>query len=394
MAHQLIIDAVEVIPLDIVPERKRRMSTGAYAYGGKGAWIGRPVLMGIQAGGITGWGEVRANNPFVGETAASMFSNVRDFYGPLLIGRNALDIDALWFLCQSRLPGNPATMSLLDMALHDLVGKALGVPVHALLGGACKSEIPLEWSISLDEERVMIDEAIDMVDRFGVPYVSIKVGPDARMDEDLRVARAIHKELNGRSALGADANTSYNTADAIGFANRLGDEALAYFEQPVRVLTEMAQVRNRVSVPVMADESVYSTADALQIVQMGAADVLALKFYKCGSLRRSREIAAIAHAAGLRANCAGVASCSYIEAVAAAHLCASIPNHAFGAEFMMGLPSIWEDPIVANRPIDVKNGVCNVPRDSGLGVEIDRKAVNRHALATLVIGANGARNVQ
>lgn len=386
MTDILPIDAVEVIPVDIVPERKRRMSTGAYAYGDGTSWVGRPVLVAVRAGGLTGWGQVRANNPFVGETAASMVTNVRDFYGPLLIGRNVFEIDRLWHDCQAKLPGNAATMSMLDMAFHDLVGKAVGLPVHALLGGAFRTEIPLEWSISLDDETVMVDEAARMVDTHAVAYVSMKVGPEARKDIDLRAARAIAREIEGRSRLGADANTAYDAASAIAFARRLGDEGLAYFEQPVRTLAEMARVRNSVDVPISADESVYTPADALQAVAAGAADVLALKFYKCGSLRRSREIAAIAEAAGLRANCAGVASCSYLEAITAAHLCASIPNHAFGAEFMMGLPAIWEDPIVANRPIDIRpGGVCNVPQGPGLGAEMDLEGIDRHALARIVV---------
>ena len=391
MKSALTIDAVEIIPLDIVPERVRKMSTGTLLYSGKGGWVGRPVLVGVAAGGFVGWGEVRPNNPFVGETAASMFSNVRDFYAPLLIGRDAMALDAIWYDMQRKLPGNPAALSAVDTALHDLVGQALGVPVHTLLGGACRSEIPLEWSVSLDDENVMVAEAVDMVEKHSIAYVSIKIGPSERFGTDVRVAKAIQRELAGRAALGADANTMYDTDTSIRFANALGDGGLAYLEQPVRLLSDLRRVRDRVTVPVMADEVVYTLTDAFQTACAGAADVLAVKAYKTGGLRRSREIAAIAQAAGLGMNCAGAASCSYIDAVASAHLCASVPNHAFGAEFMMGLPSIWEDPIVANRPMDVKNGVCNVPAGPGLGIEVDRKQLKKHALTHLVIDKNGAR---
>ena len=149
---QLKIDAIEVIGLDIVPSHRRAMSTGAYVYSGKGGWAGRPVMVGIRAGGITGWGEARPIAPFVGETAAGMFSNVRDYYAPRLVGRNAFEIEAALRACEGTLPNNPATLATIDMALHDLVGRALAVPVHSLLGGACRSEIPLEWSVSLADE--------------------------------------------------------------------------------------------------------------------------------------------------------------------------------------------------------------------------------------------------
>lgn len=392
---RLKIEAVEVIGLDIVPAHRRRMSTGAYVYSDKGGWAGRPVMVGIRAGGITGWGEARPINPFVGETAAGMFGNLRDFYAPLLIGRDAMQIEAAIRACEGRLPGNPATLATIDMALHDLVGRALGVPVHTLLGGACRSEIPLEWSVSLDDEKVMVAEALSAVERYGVKYVCIKIGPLERKDVDIRVAEAIKKELGAGVELGVDANTCYDVPNAVRFANRFADSGLAYFEQPVprAALADMRRIRDRVTVPLMADESVYTADDAMRVIAHGAADVLAVKWYKCGGLRRCREIAVIAEAGGLQANCAGTANGSYIEAIAAAHLCSTIPNHAFGAEFILGLPSVNAHPIISNRPIDARDGFCNLPPGPGFGFEVDRKAIARHALAHLVIDAGGCRHV-
>jgi muconate cycloisomerase len=392
-AAALKIEAVEIVGLDIVPKRKRRMSTGAYVYSDKGGWAGRPVLVGIRAGGLTGWGEVRPINPFVGETAAAMFANLRDFYAPIMIGRNAMEIEALSRDLERRLPDNPAALATLDMALHDLVGQALGVPVHALLGGACKDRIALEWSVSLDKEKTMVSEAVAAVEKYDLQYVCIKVGPLDRIETDTRVARAIQKELGTGIGLGMDANTAFDSLSAIRFANRVAGEGLAYFEQPVgrRALADMRRVRDRVTVPIMADESVFTLDDAMRIVTLGAADVLAIKFYKCGGLRRCRDIAVVAEAGGIRANCAGTANGSYIEAIAAAHLCAAIPNHAFGAEFIFGLPSFDEDPLIVGRPIDVKNGYCNVPTAPGFGFTIDRKVVRKHALAHLVVDKAGTR---
>src|SRR3972149_6822862 len=220
MSAALHIDAVEIVPLDIMPKRTPRIATGVYTYSEKGGWAGRPVLVGVRAGGLVGWGEVRPVNPFVGETAASIFSNLRDFYAPLLLGRNPMEIDGLWHELNRKLPNNPAALATLAMALHDLVGKALGVPVHTLLGGACKTDIPLEWSVNLDDEKTMVAEAVEIFEKYRAPYISIKVGPLDRADVDCRVARAIQKELGPKVFLGADANTSYDTVTAIRFANQ------------------------------------------------------------------------------------------------------------------------------------------------------------------------------
>lgn len=394
-APRLKIEAVEIIGLDIVPAHRRRMSTGAYVYSEKGGWAGRPVMVGIRAGGITGWGEARPINPFVGETAAGMFSNLRDFYAPLLIGRDAMQIEAALRACERRLPNNPATLATIDMALHDLVGRALGVPVHALLGGACRNEIPLEWSVSLDDEKVMVSEAVSAVEKHAVKYVCIKIGPLDRKEVDIRVAEAIQKELGSKVRLGVDANTCYDVPNAVRFANRFTDAGLAYFEQPVpgTALVDMRRIRDRVTVPLMADESVYTLDDAMRVVAHGATDVLAVKWYKCGGLRRCRDIAVVAEAGGLQVNCAGTANGSYIEAIAAAHLCSTIPNHAFGAEFILGLPSVNEHPIIRNRPIDARDGFCNLPPGPGFGFEVDRKAIAKYALGHLVVDADGYRQV-
>ena len=94
----------------------------------------------------------------------------------------------------------------------------------------------------------------------------------------------------------------------------------------------------------------------------------------------------MAEARNLRANCAGTANGSYIEAIAGATLCSAIPNHAFGAEFVMGLPAVEPDVIIKNRPIDVLDGYCNVPTGPGLGFEIDASEVKRHALDRATVG--------
>ena len=382
----LAIERIEIVPLDTVPPTKRRIPTGPHNFGGEGSWVGRAMLLGVSAGGVTGWGEVRPINPFVGETASAMFAALRDFYGPLVLGRNALGIESILRACENHLPANPAALSVLDMALHDLVGKALGVPAHVLLGGACRDRIPLEWSVGLADEATMAKEAQTVIEKHGVQYVCVKVGPVERLESDVKVLRAIRSAVGDGVYLGIDANTTYDAVSAVQLVERAG-VAITYFEQPVpaRSLRDMRWIRDRAKVSVMADESVYTASDARAIIESEAADVLGMKLYKCGGMRRSREIAVVADAGGIRVNCAGTANGSYIEAIAGAHLCASLPNHAFGAEFMMGLPAVAIDEMITNRPIDVRDGYCNIPQGPGLGFDIDESFVKRRQLAREVL---------
>jgi len=391
-AKNLKIEQLEIIALDTVPPTKRLIPTGPHNFGGPGSWVGRPILLGISAGGVTGWGEVRPINPFVGETMAAMFASLRDFYGPLILGRNALQIESLLRACELLLPANPAALAVIDMALHDLIGRALGVPVHALLGGACRDSIELEWSVGLADEKTMAKEAVTAVEKFGVEYVCVKVGPAVNLKSDIKVLKAIRKAVGKSVYLGIDANTTYDVINAVQLVER-ADVDITYFEQPVPQdsLHQMRQIRDRSGVAVLADESVYSAADAQRVIEAEAADVLGTKFYKCGGLRRSREIAVIANAAGLRVNAAGTANGSYIEALAGAHLAASMPNHAFGAEFTMGLPAVWVDEMITSRPADIKNGRCTIPQAPGLGIELNHQFVKQRTLAREVLRAPAAK---
>ena len=157
---------------------------------------------------------------------------------------------------------------------------------------------------------------------------------------------------------------------------------ISYFEQPVEGwdLAALKRVRDHAGIPVMADEAVYAPQDAIKVVQAEAADVLGIKLYKSGGLWRGRQIALIAEAAGYDVNCAGTANGSHLEALAAAHLGASVPNHAFGAEFTMGLPQVAEDPIVPDPVMEIVGGECTVPTGPGLGGVVDDAAVKKHAI--------------
>ena len=378
----LPIDEIEVIPLDIVPRMKRRISTGPLLYGDKGSWIGRPILIRISAGGVSGWAEVRPVNPWVGETAASVFACLRDFYAPVAMGMNAVDIEAVLRACLRKLPGNLAALEAMDFALHDLVGRALNVPAHALLGGAQRDRIPLEWSVGLADRKSMIEEAAMAAQKHGIRYVCIKVGPEEQIDFDVEVVKEVRKAVGKDVHLGIDANMGYGPVLAVQLAERVREANLTYFEQPCRPenMDNLKWVYDRCGVSIVADESCYSPTDAAKLCSSGAADVMAVKFYKCGGLRRGRDIATIADAWNMRANVAGTANGSYLEAIAGATLAAAIPNHAFGAEFVMGLPAIDVDPVVKNRPIDVKDGYCNLPPGPGFGAEIDHAQVQKLAL--------------
>jgi L-alanine-DL-glutamate epimerase-like enolase superfamily enzyme len=377
----LVIDEVEVIPLDLLPQLRRLLPTGPIQYGETGM-VGRSVLVAVRAGGLTGWGQIRPVNPFQPDTASSAVAALQDYYGPLAVGRDAWHRAGLLRDMEKKLPPNPAALAMFDVALHDLLGKALGVPVHALLGGACKEEIPLEWSVGAGDEAQMIAEAEEVYGKYATPFICFKVGPADRHDANCRTLRAVRDALGPGVQLALDANGSLRAREAIRMGRALEEVAPAYFEQPVLGwdLVHLKRVREGIGFPVMADEAVYSPQDALKVIKAEAADVLGIKLYKCGGLWRGRQIALVAEAAGFDVNCAGTANGSHLEALAAAHLGAAVPNHAFGAEFTMGLPEVAEDPIAPGPVIPIANGHCPVPDRPGLGAEVDEAAIAKYAI--------------
>jgi muconate cycloisomerase len=387
-ADKLVIEEIEIIPLDLLPGLRRLLPTGPIQYGDTGL-VGRSVLVAVRAGGVTGWGQIRPVNPFQADTAASAIAALRDYYAPLALGRDAFHRAAILRDMERRLPPNSAAMAMFDVALHDLLGRALGLPVHALLGGACKETIPLEWSVGAGDEAQMIDEAETVYAKYQTPYICFKVGPADKHDANVHTLQAVREALGPDVALALDANGAFRAREAIDFANAVADLGIAYFEQPVLGwdLVHLKRVRERISFPVMADETVYSPQDAIKAIAADAADVFCIKLYKCGGLWRGRQIALIAEAAGYDVNCAGTANGSHLEALAAAHLGAATPNHAFGAEFTMGLPEVAPDPIAPDPVIPLCNGECPVPSGPGLGAVVDETAVDKHAIERIRLQA-------
>ena len=273
----LTIEEIEIIPLDTLPALRRTLPTGPIQYGEAGL-VGRSVLVAVRAGGTTGWGQIRPNNPFQADTASSAVAALRDYYGPLAIGRNAWRIAELLRDMERKLPPNPSALAMFDVALHDLLGRALGVPAHALLGGACKDRIPLEWSVGVGSVGQMVDEAERVYREWKTPYICFKVGPAPRIRDNIETLTQVRELLGDTVELALDANGSLAVREAIALADALRDVRIAYFEQPVPIsdLVGLKRIRDRIKAPVMADESVYSPQDAARVVREDCADVLGI----------------------------------------------------------------------------------------------------------------------
>ena len=387
------IERIEIFVTDLTTRLQRQRSTGAYDTGAPGALVGKPVLVKVFAEGVTGYGQIRPLAPHhsMPDTYATMISMIRDVCGSRLIGQRVFDVEGIHAMFDRIAPANYMARAVIDSALYDAMGKASGRPVYDLIGGLAQPLIPLEWSISMaDDRRKMVADAERALNEFGIKVLCMKAGHPKGWREDVANFVAIRKAVGPHVAFGMDPNTGWTVADTLAALAALKDDRVDYIEQPVKRydLKGMAAIRRAATgVPLMADEACGSVQDAAAIVAAEAADVLCIKLYKHGGITPARKIAAIAEAANLKINCGGLAVLSQLEAAAGAHFYASRPaEHVMPAgEFIFGLGVIGPDPLVPQTDFLVNDGHVRPPSGPGLGVTVDERALEACTLLKEVV---------
>jgi L-alanine-DL-glutamate epimerase-like enolase superfamily enzyme len=387
------IDRIEVVVTDLKQRLQRMRSTGSYDTGASGELLGKPILVKIFAEGVVGYGQIRPLAPHhsIPDTYASIITSIIEVYGPRMLGRSIFEIEQFHRMFDKRGPQNVNARALLDHALHDAQGKALGQPVYNLIGGLSQERLPLEWSISMakDVSQVVAD-AQRAVSEFGITVLCMKSGHPLGWREDVKNFIAIREAVGPDISLGMDPNTGWTVSETISVLHALKSHRLDYLEQPVDRydLKGMAAIRRAASgVPLMADEACGTLKEAHAIIAAEAADVLCIKLYKHGGITPARKIAALAEAANIKINCGGLAVLSQLEAAAGAHFYASRPAETVmpAGEFIFGLGVIGPDPLVGETDFTIRDGHVVPPSGPGLGVTVDENALERLTLRKEVL---------
>jgi len=327
--------------------------------------------------GATGIGEAQADIGFFGQTVEEIRAAVEDYLGPQLVGRDPFDREYLMHHIDYR--GNSCAKSGIDLALHDLMGKALGVPISALIGGRHKKRIPVAIEIAGGSPDDMANACVKYTKQ-GVRAFKPKIGGDP--DKDADRLRAIREAVGPGVSMRADANQGYTAKEAIRLC-RLAerhDVGLDLLEQPVQAwdLQGMASVRRSVDTLIEADESCYTIHDAMQIIRHEAADVLNIKIGKAGGLYNAKKITALAEAAGLQC-VLGTAFGTGIERAAKLHLAASTVKMVDAVEFTeIGMhSSLLAPPHDTLLSLPLEDGCLPVPDGPGCGVALDEEQVRK-----------------
>jgi muconate cycloisomerase len=260
-----------------------------------------------------------------------------------------------------------------EMALCDLKGRALGLPVHSLLGGKVKDDVTLNAWIGTVAPEQAAREALDWVAR-GFTTAKIKVSGAGEEGVD-RVA-AVRAAVGTRMALRVDFNESLTLGEAVPFIRKLERYALTLVEQPIARddIAGLARIRRQIGIPLMADESVSGPASLIDIIRREAADIVKVKVMKQGGLLRTLHMVECAAAAGLRVVIGhgfGLTLSTLAEAAVAAVSDAIMPGcEAVGPLKMAG--------DVVTEPLRLETGVIRLTSAPGLGATVDGEALKRY----------------
>jgi muconate cycloisomerase len=329
---------------------------------------------------------------YFGETPGTAIEVISRHLAPAVTGAVPGEIAELHARMDQAIKGYPYAKAAVEMAAYDLAGRQWGLPVHRLLGGPVRRQIPVTHSIGLIGFEEAEQEAA-LVAAEGIRTIKIKVGVDA--DRDVEMVRRIRATVGASLALCVDANQGYRTpADAIRALRRMERFDLRYFEQPVEGIERLAQVARAIDVPVMADESAWNAHDVIQIVERRAAQIVSLYTTKPGGLYRAMEMAAVARAAGLLCNVNGSVETG-IGNLANLALAASAPAAVLSCVVPVSTPAqaqtgqiggiYYKDDLIA-APMRVVDGAIELPSGIGMGIAVDEAKLRRYAVDVRKLG--------
>jgi len=322
--------------------------------------------------GAIGWGEAAAAPTMTGETVASMMAAVLHM-APGLLKRPADDIAGAATAMDAQMYGNAGAKAAVEIALHDLLGRAKGLPLHALLGRKRRERIPLLAVIGSDDAAADLREAQERRNAGYVIY-KIKVGVDTP-EADAARTQDICRVLGNDCLISADANQGFNVEEGVRYVRAVADTGFGFFEQPVPAhdLAGMARVAAASRVPIGADEGIHSQDDIERHHAAKAALGVSLKAIKLGGVQRVLAASRLCDRLGMNLNISCKTGESSVASAAALHLAAVVPSLAWG--LTVTSPGLAED--VVTDPLRIDHGHMTVLDRPGLGVEVDERRVRR-----------------
>lgn len=313
---------------------------------------------------LIGYGEacpsMRANGDSM-ETIGTFLKEVRGH----LLGHDPLDLEAIHQTLDTLILGKTPAKAGIDMACYDILGKASGLPLYKLLGGA-RSQVISDMTIGIDQPQAMADLAKAYVQE-GFTSLKVKVGLDEA--QDLEAIRLIREAVGPGVKIRLDANQGYSKKQAVRIMKALEPLDIEEIEQPLVYwdFEGTKFVKDHISQEVMMDESVHLPHQALRAIKEEATDMINIKLMKSGGILPALKINALAEAGGL-ATMVGCMSETRVGITAGAHLAAAKSNIAYvdldAHRMIEEIPSIRGGFVQEGETISLLDR-------PGLGLELD-----------------------
>lgn len=334
------------------------------------------ILRLTSESGETGWGEASPWVVFTGSPEAT-FAALDRYIRPLVLGRKVAEREKIMLDAERAVAHCTEAKTALDTALLDLAARLSNQPVHALVGGKCRDTIPL--SVSLANPDFAQDRALlNRLRKDGVRIVKLKTG---FRDHDFDLMRLEALALDyPEFVVRVDYNQGLSPEDALARVRDVATFRPDFIEQPVRAphYDLMAQIREAIVVPLLADESVFGPEDMARAIREGICDGVSIKLMKSGGFARAQTVATMAANQGL-----GVYGGDMFEAgiahLAGTHLIAATRAIDLGCEFYQARYYLKED--ILETPFPCNGGHVQVPDTPGLGIRPDLDKLNHYNIA-------------
>lgn len=363
------IGRIDLYPLRYPMTGYFKFFTGPHGSSGRAA-----IIVKITAdNGTVGWGQALPIAQWSYETLETANVVLRDYYAPVLIGRNPADIEGAHAemdraVAPGFTTGMPISRAGIDLALHDLAGKLQGKSLAQMWGRPAGGPITLSWTVNVTD----IDDAGQVMEegkKRGYHHFNIKVAPDP--DFDVALAREVRR-LAPETFLWADANGGYEPDKALQAAPRLADAGVDVLEAPLRPnrISGYQALKKQGALPILMDEGVVSPTDLEEFIKLGMLDGVAMKPARCGGLASNKRQIELC----LEHNLIWLGS-----GLTDPDISLAATLGLYGA-FDLKKPAALNGPQflaadVLKKPLLIKNGLAYVPEGPGLGIDVDEDKV-------------------
>ena len=323
--------------------------------------------------GLAGYGEAPERPTIYGETQQSIVTAVQAWLGPALAGLDPFDLEKIWER-MDKIAANNTAKGTIDIALHDILGKKLGLPAHKLLGSWNGQKVMAASLLPLGTPEKTASIAAERMRSHGIKAFKIKVGSDP--DRDVKALIAIREALGKEAVLYADANQGWSPDDAIRAIRAMEPYGLAWVEEPVKRgdFAGRLRVSNHISVPILLDESAITPEEVLHQIRLGINCMINIKTARTG-FYNSRKILQIAEAANIRC-LVGTTRETGVGTAASAQFASSFKNILFAEVADFG---IFEHSLLKTT-LRLEDGFLSIPPGPGLGVEVDEEALAKYTV--------------